>query len=126
MSDAVFATAADLLGLGRIWLFAGLVVAAAFLGYGLDRVAPAARGAWAFRPLLVPGLLLLWPLVLWRWSALERGAAGAGQPPSRAVHRVAWSALAAVLPAILLAAFLQRAPGEPPSAVRLDAPGAAP
>ena len=51
---------------------AGLVVAAAFLFRGLDRIDPAARGAYAFRPLLVPGLVLLWPLVLWRWRVLAR------------------------------------------------------
>jgi hypothetical protein len=50
----------------------GAVVALAFLFVGLDRVDPAARGAYAFRPLLVPGLVLLCPLVLWRWLALER------------------------------------------------------
>ena len=27
----------------------------------------ASVGAYAFRPLLLPGLALLWPLVLWRW-----------------------------------------------------------
>lgn len=49
----------------------GLVVALAFLLVGLDRVDPAARGAYGFRPLLIPGLVLLWPLVLIRWSVLE-------------------------------------------------------
>jgi hypothetical protein len=72
MNDPAFDMAARLVDLGRLWLGAGAVVAAAFLAFGLDRVAPAARGAWAFRPLLVPGLLLLWPLVLWRWAILER------------------------------------------------------
>ena len=51
---------------------AGAAVAAAFLFVGIDRVDPAARGAYAFRPLLVPGLILLWPAVAWRWWALER------------------------------------------------------
>ncbi len=55
---------------------AGLAVAGAFLLFGLDRVDPAARGAHAFRPLLVPGLVLLWPLVLWRWVVLARGTNG--------------------------------------------------
>jgi len=51
---------------------AGLAVAVAFLLFGLDRVEPASRGAYAFRPLLIPGLALLWPWVLLRWSALAR------------------------------------------------------
>ena len=50
----------------------GAAVALAFLTVGIERVDPAARGAHAFRPLLVPGLVLLWPLVLWRWRRLER------------------------------------------------------
>lgn len=50
----------------------GLAVAAGFLLFGIDRVDPAARGAHAFRPLLVPGIVLLWPLVLVRWLVLER------------------------------------------------------
>ncbi len=45
----------------------GLLVGLAFLLFGLDRLDPAAAGAYAFRPLLLPGLALLWPLVLWRW-----------------------------------------------------------
>ena len=56
------------------YLLLGALVAAGFLFYGLDRIDPAARGAHAFRPLLVPGLVLLWPLVLWRWVMLRRGA----------------------------------------------------
>ncbi len=50
----------------------GAVVALAFVLIGFDRVDPAARGAYAVRPLLLPGLTLLWPLVLVRWIALVR------------------------------------------------------
>ena len=50
----------------------GAGVAIGFLFIGLDRIDPAARGAYAFRPLLVPGLVLLWPLVLWRWWVMAR------------------------------------------------------
>jgi hypothetical protein len=46
---------------------AGLAVALVFLFRAIERATPAARGAHAFRPLLLPGLILLWPLVLWRW-----------------------------------------------------------
>jgi hypothetical protein len=48
----------------------GGLVALAFLTLGIERIMPAARGAYAFRPLLVPGLVLLWPIVVWRWRAL--------------------------------------------------------
>ncbi len=50
----------------------GALLAVAFLLFGIDRVDPSARGAYAFRPLLIPGLVLLWPLVAARWIALER------------------------------------------------------
>jgi hypothetical protein len=48
-------------------------VALAFLLWGIDRIDPAARGAYLVRPLLAPGVVLLWPWVLLRWAALERG-----------------------------------------------------
>ena len=51
---------------------AGAALAIAFLLWGIDRVDPSARGAYAFRPLLIPGLVLLWPLVAARWIAFER------------------------------------------------------
>ena len=50
----------------------GAGVAALFLLFGVDRVEPSARGSYLFRPLVAPGVILLWPLVLWRWLALER------------------------------------------------------
>jgi hypothetical protein len=90
----------------------GLLVAVAFLGYGLPRVTPGARGAYAFRPLLLPGLVLLWPLVLWRWAVLARGrqAAGLGRHYAR-TQRVVWVALAVLLPLLLVAALALRQSG---------------
>ncbi|SCB49951.1 hypothetical protein GA0061101_13175 [Rhizobium lusitanum] len=54
-----------------IWAGIGLVVATAFLLFGFDRIDPGAHEAYAVRPLLVPGLVLLWPLVIWRWIILS-------------------------------------------------------
>ncbi len=54
------------------YALAGAAVAFAFVLVGVDRVDPAARRAIAFRPLLLPGAALLWPLVLARWIAAER------------------------------------------------------
>lgn len=66
-------TVAEMIVAGvEIYGLIGLGLAVAFLFFGLDRVDPAARDAYAFRPLLVPGLVVLWPLVLWRWVQLER------------------------------------------------------
>ncbi len=47
---------------GYVWC--GLAVAAAFLAFGLDRILSNANGSYFFRPLLIPGLTLLWPLVV--------------------------------------------------------------
>jgi hypothetical protein len=55
-----------------IYLAVGVVVGAAFLFLGIDRIDPAARGSYAFRPLLMPGLVLLWPVVAGRWFVLTR------------------------------------------------------
>ena len=57
-----------------VWIGLGLAVAVAFLTIGIDRVDPAARGAYAVRPLLVPGIVLLWPMVILRWRSLVTGA----------------------------------------------------
>jgi hypothetical protein len=46
-------------------------LAVAFLLWGIDRIDPAAAGAYAFRPLLFPGIVLLWPVVALRWLTLE-------------------------------------------------------
>lgn len=51
----------------------GALAALAFLLWGIERVDARAKGAYAFRPLLAPGLVLLWPLVLWRWRSIVRG-----------------------------------------------------
>ena len=56
----------------KVYFSAGGAVAVAFLLYGIDRVDPAAQKAYAFRPLLVPGIVLLWPIVIWRWVVLAR------------------------------------------------------
>ena len=52
-----------------IYLWVRLAVGGLFLAFGIERVDPATRGAYAFRPLLLPGAVLLWPYVLRRWVA---------------------------------------------------------
>ena len=54
----------------KIWGAVGALVAVPFLIFGIDQIDEDARGAYIFRPLLVPGILLIWPLVLWRWYIL--------------------------------------------------------
>ena len=58
--------------MATLYGLAGLAVALVFLVWGIDRIDPAAQGAHAFRPLLIPGIVLLWPIVVVRWAMLER------------------------------------------------------
>ncbi|HEX3994985.1 MAG TPA: hypothetical protein VHX39_27735 [Acetobacteraceae bacterium] len=64
--------AAIIVDCATAWLAIGVLVGVAFLFLGIDRVDNAARGAYAFRPLLLPGLVLLWPFVALRWYLLAR------------------------------------------------------
>jgi len=91
----------------------GGIVALAFLLIGLDRIDPAAAGAYAFRPLLIPGLMLLWPVAIVCWVR-RQGSGGRGtsmRRRHRSAHLRIWIALAVVLPAILLAAMSLRQNG---------------
>lgn len=56
-----------------LYALIGLGVAIVFLLFAIDRIDEAAYGAYAVRPLLVPGIVMLWPVVLVRWRVLEAG-----------------------------------------------------
>lgn len=112
------AAAAIIVALGQAWLLAGLGVGVTFLVFGLDRRDAAARGAYGFRPLILPGLVLLWPLVLWRW--LEPPSPSLRRRHKRA-HALLWLALACILPAMLATALALRRHDIPvPASVRID------
>lgn len=70
-------TARTLIEIVQIYGWIGLGVAGIFLLWGIERVDPNARRAYAFRPLLIPGCIVLWPLVLARWILIERRRAAA-------------------------------------------------
>ncbi|NRB34439.1 MAG: hypothetical protein HRU31_06765 [Rhodobacteraceae bacterium] len=92
----------------RIWLWIGAGVAVLFLGFGMAMVDEDADGAFAFRPLLVPGILLIWPLVLWRWGRLAMGSddwAWRYGPP-RAIHMAMAVGLSLAILAFLLGGAL--------------------
>lgn len=59
------------------YLMLGLGVALLFVVFGMEQVEPHSRGSFGFRPLLIPGLTLLWPLVLSRWWAIRTHSCGA-------------------------------------------------
>ncbi len=96
----------------------GAVVAAWFVFLRIERDDAMARGAYAFRPLLVPGLVMLWPLVLWRATSVT-GAARS----FRRGHLAIWACLAVLLPLVVLGslALRQNGPTEAPP-LRLSAP----
>ncbi len=64
--------ASTLVFVGELWLWIGAAVSVVFLTIGIDRIDEDAQGTYLFRPLLIPGILLIWPLVLWRWVEIER------------------------------------------------------
>lgn len=63
---------------------AGLLFALYFVVFGVDRIDPVAReSSWGFRVMILPGSIVLWPLLLKR--CLLRQTA----PPERNAHRAA-------------------------------------
>jgi len=60
-------------GAVKIWASIGALLAVIYLAIGIDRIDEDAQGAYAFRPLLIPACLLIWPLIIWRWFVLETG-----------------------------------------------------
>jgi len=96
----------------QVWLGIGAVVAAVFLTIGMDRIDEDAQGAYVFRPLLIPGCLLIWPLVLWRWIILETGRDqwDKRHKPPRDIHYYVGMVLAVVIPLLIIIALMQRQP----------------
>ncbi len=93
-----------------LWGSIGGIVALVFLTIGVDRIDEDARGAYMFRVLIVPGVVLLWPLVLWRWWVLETGRDQwhLRHAPPRRSHAKVWVVLALLVPAILVSALVLR------------------
>lgn len=51
----------------------GVLVAIPMVLRGINRLDPAAaEGTWGFRVLAIPGVMVLWPLVLVRWLKAGR------------------------------------------------------
>ncbi|GFE64184.1 hypothetical protein KIN_12580 [Litoreibacter roseus] len=105
--------AAMILLTGQIYLAVGALVALPFLVVGLGRIDENAQNTWVFRPMLIPGVLLIWPLVLWRWIVLETGRA---DEPARHRPPLTWQprltlTLAVLLPFLIFAALVIRQDG---------------
>ncbi|MDG1208268.1 MAG: hypothetical protein P8I56_18660 [Paracoccaceae bacterium] len=97
-------TATALVDFAEIYGWIGLSVAIPFLLFGMDRFDEDARGAYMYRPLLLPGVVLIWPLVLWRWVVVETGRDKwpLRHRPPRKAHGIAALALAVCIPAIII------------------------
>ena len=93
-----------------LWGVVGALVALVFVTVGVDRIDADARGAYVFRLLIVPGVVLLWPLVLWRWWILETGRDEwpLRHAPPRRSHNVAAWLLAIVIPVTFIGALALR------------------
>jgi hypothetical protein len=60
---------------GAAYAAAGLLFAAAFVTVGVTRLDPAARGSSrAFRALILPGAVALWPLLAAKWVRHRGGS----------------------------------------------------
>ncbi|WP_299742300.1 hypothetical protein [uncultured Tateyamaria sp.] len=94
----------------QTWGMIGALVAAVFLTVGIDRIDEDARGAYVFRPLLIPGVLLIWPIVLWRWWQIEteRAAWANRYRPVRASYGLAIIAMSIGILVIVIAGLSVR------------------
>lgn len=95
--------------IGTIYLYVGGAVAFMFLLFGLGRIDENAQEAWIFRPLLIPGVLLIWPLVIWRWIVLQHGEEKLDRHTMPRIRQERLQlAFIIVIPLILLVAITQR------------------
>ncbi len=97
-------TATALVGFAELYGWIGFATAVPFLLFGIDRFDEDARGAYIYRPLLLPGVVLIWPVVLWRWAVIETGRDewSLRHRPPRKSHGLAALALAICIPAIII------------------------
>ena len=104
-----------------LWLLAahvaaGAVFAVLFHRRGAAAIDPAThQTGWGFRLVITPGIIALWPLSALRWQRTASGRTFLGEPDApvaprrlRAVHGLAWKALAVVIPLVVAAALCWR------------------
>lgn len=104
--------------IAALYVAAGLVLAVAHLWSAMDRLDPSAKaGSWGFRLVTLPGMAILWPVLLRRAFQAKRGAWSPPAPEApvpprqlRRIHGRAFQALAIVVPVLLAAALVWRTP----------------
>jgi hypothetical protein len=84
-------------------VYIGISVAVIFLVFGIDQIDPAAKNSYGFRILIFPGLVLFWPLVIWRWWILLKSHSQISSPVSEhiKIHTYTWIFLLMFIPTIL-------------------------
>jgi hypothetical protein len=66
-------TAEWIVGVATGYAAVGLLFGLAFVRFGVTHLDPAARGtSVAFRVLILPGSVALWPFLLWKWVSATR------------------------------------------------------
>lgn len=118
-------SAGQILELAQLYLLIGAVLAVPFLSIGINRIDENARGAWVFRAMMLPGVMLIWPLVAFRWLQAERDSRegqALHRPPFR-LQKAGFFALALLIPVFVFAALILRQDGPfEAKAVMIEAP----
>ena len=107
-----------LVKVAAVYVACGLFVAVLFLARWCKTFDPsAAHGSWGFRVLVVPGIIVLWPVILVKVRAVARGGSAAGEAEMpirpetlRRNHGVAFITLAILAPLLFVIALVWRAP----------------
>ena len=92
----------------QIWCSIGAIIALVFLTIGIDRIDEDAQGAYVFRLLLVPAILLIWPLVLWFILETKRDAWPNRHSPPRHAHFWVAIIFALAIPSIIVMGLVVR------------------
>lgn len=75
-----------------IYLGLGILLLPPLHRIALPAIDDSARGAsWGFKMLVSPGVVALWPVILWKWNTASRGGNPHGRPDapvsSRGIRR---------------------------------------
>ncbi len=59
--------------MAALYLLAGVLFALVFLIRGLEKMDSAAHGSgWGFRLIIIPGTIVLWPVLLKKWTKVKK------------------------------------------------------
>lgn len=106
--------AAILLIVAAVYLIAGLLFAIPFVVSGVNKIDEGAHGSSiGFRIIIIPGVIVFWPVLLKKWMRYGRQKEGAPKysfaiKPLRKKHLLAWQILALLLPLLIIAAVAVR------------------